>query len=139
MFSAKFATGVRHQQGDLREDGVRTRRAAKRCVQCISAFDLFVFLCSSAYEDDLNSVNSVFSGPVPRSVLSLRCGGAEWPVCINRRELREELRWLLIEERVQGHYLPRHFRRHPPDLSSFPKTISSPGLLTPLVQLMCLI
>lgn len=52
----------------------------------------------------------VFSGPVPRPVLSLWCGGAERPVFITRRKLWEELRWLLMEDGDQGCYLPRYCR-----------------------------
>ncbi|TNN85560.1 Microfibrillar-associated protein 2 [Liparis tanakae] len=75
----------------------------------------------------LNSL-CFYSGPLSGSVLSLWRSGAERPVCINRRKLREELWWLLIENRVQGHYLPRHCRflyhsSHPLHLSFFLHTL----------------
>lgn len=53
MFFIQFATGVRHQQGDLREDCVCTWRAAQRCVQstlclcflCVSILRLVIWTC----------------------------------------------------------------------------------------------
>ena len=73
--------------------------------------EFFFFLCVCILRLVILTLGlCVFSGHVSWPVLSLRRGGAERPVYINRRKLWEELWWLLIEYRDQGHYLPRYCR-----------------------------
>lgn len=123
----QFATGVRHQQGGLCEDRVRTRRAAQRWVQWTLCSCVSGCLYVGTYHFIWDSSPSVFSGPVSWSVLPLWRGSAEWTVYITRRKLWEELWWLLIES---GQYLPTycHFPTSGPHpLTSFlPFPVSSP-------------
>lgn len=100
----KFATGVRHQQGGVCEDRVRTRRAAQRWVHV----SLCVRYCVETRV--LNTCVCVFSGPVSWPVLSLRRGGTERWVFVTRRELREELWKLLMECGRHGRDLPTYCR-----------------------------
>ena len=113
-----FSFSLRRVYVINKEVCVRTVCAHEELLRGGSSVIMCVCICVFAYVDLLFQLwllcvcvcVCVFSGPVPWSVLSLWRCSTERSVFINRRKLRKELWWLLIEYWDQGHYLPKYCR-----------------------------